>query len=368
MTYMQSCVSCDKTITAYLVIMRLTEKERQILFSAQLQANAPVPVIRKASGYREHSIRYCLQQSLETRVIEMRCFVDLCRLGYTMYTVYFSLAPDTVASREEFLSALIESPRVTWLGELGGDFQYGVTVCVRNLGEVARFLDELSERFGQIFLEKSIAARLLLSYFGNKYFAPKALDAARRKTDRKPKTVRDSFSYRVTESVVPIDELDHKILSALTAATYRSRRELARQLAVPLSTLEYRIKRLEEQQVIVGFYYQVDPQQIGVQSFLLLAAVKGIDRGLQERFWQFCTNHPNIVLAIHCLGNWDFEMAVDVEDARDIIRVTEEVRVALGGALHSLKTLPQFAYRKVCEYPPNQLIVPERKLAGLYDD
>ena len=176
-------------------------------------------------------------------------------------------------------------------------------------------MDELSADFGQVFLEKSIAIRLSLEYFGNKYLRPVKNDSERLE--------RASLTYAVTKDRVIIDETDHRILHGLTQLTYSSRSELSRLIGIPFSTLEHRIRRLEQKKVIVGFYHHIPPESIGMQSYLLLISIKDITSRFKERFRKFCVTHPSVVVFINTIGSWDFEVAVEVQESADIMRLTQ---------------------------------------------
>jgi len=319
-------------------MLKLSQKELDIFYCTQLQPNRPVQKIRELSGYRDHTIRYCVQRGLERGLLIPRCFVNLNLLGYNQYEIFFSTSSEKKQARSELLKALTESEKVSWIGEVGGDFQYGINICARSLCEVMDFLESFSSRFGQIFLEKQIALRISLDYFGNKYFSSK-------------KRAKKSLSYCVTDSRVQIDEVDHKILSTTMDLTHRSRRKLAQQTSLPLSTLEYRIKKLERAGVIVGYYYLINPAQIGIQSFLLLVGLKGVSAHFKQVFYKFCSEHPNIVVFIHNLGSWDFELVVEVEDSRFITTITQDLYDNFGSYLQFVKVLPYFGISKIVEYP-----------------
>ena len=92
-----------------------------------------------------------------------------------------------------------------------------------------------------------------------------------------------------------------------------------------------------------------------MQSFLLLIALRGSTPESREKFYDFCQQHPNIVIMIHALGRWDFELAVDVANARDIIAITQQVREVLASAVDFVRILPLFRYAKVSEYPFDSL-------------
>jgi len=318
--------------------MRLSERDRRILFYAQFYQDDNIDGLKALAHSQTHSIRYCLNQARVRGLAEQRRFINFCRLGFTPYALYFSLSGQSATEVAAILATLMESPSVSWVGELGGDYQFGLCYNARCSSDVLKFIDEISLRHGQVFSDKALAARLQLKFFGNKYLYPTASE-------------RWELGYQVSADTEQIDELDHRILQAFGNSHPRSQRALAQTLAVPASTIDYRTKKLKERGLLLETYLQFNPQLLGMQSFLLLVAVKGSTPDSRALFFEFCKRHPNIVLLIHALGNWDFELAVDVASARDIITITQQVREQLGTAIDFLKVLPLFRYAKVSEYP-----------------
>ena len=152
--------------------MRLSDKEKAIIFATQFSANLPVPEIAKMLNARDHTVHYCLRSLTERGIIRRTVFVDMCLLGFTEHAVYFSLAAAGQKIKEQLMKTLAESKRVIWLAELGGNFQYALTVCAKNIKEVSTFLDSLTRKFGDIFFEKSTATIVTFSLFKKKYLCP----------------------------------------------------------------------------------------------------------------------------------------------------------------------------------------------------
>jgi DNA-binding Lrp family transcriptional regulator len=177
-----------------------------------------------------------------------------------------------------------------------------------------------------------------LHFFGNKYLCPHT----------KPQRV---LSYAATQERERIDLTDHRMLCALMNVPGDTWRETARKLGMPFSTFEYRIRRLKEKGLIVGSYYQIVPEALGLQSFLLLLCVKGLDGETKQAFLKYCRAHPDIVLLIESVGSWDFELAVDVANTRHTIEIVQGLHERFSAHIVSCKILPSFSYTKVREYP-----------------
>jgi DNA-binding Lrp family transcriptional regulator len=315
--------------------MKISEKEATILASAELRVNAPISVLRKESGYREHTIRYALRSLLNRGVITPIPFINLHRLGYTIYSLFFTVGGEKRGAHDALIRSLIAAPNVLWVGEFGGEFQYGVGFGTKRLNGLIEFLTVISQKHGAIFHDKAVSVQISSTVFPRRYLSSKRFSV-------KPLTV--TFDKR---EPVPVDELDEKILSGLTTYGSLSHRQLALKLQVPLSTLELRLRKLRDQGVIAGDIYSVDAGRFKMESFKLLVYTKGLDSELTGRLHAFCASHRNITVLIDCLGSWGYEINVEVERPEEVSRIIQELYENFGSSIHTIKTLTKFRYPKV---------------------
>jgi DNA-binding Lrp family transcriptional regulator len=318
--------------------MALSGQQKDIFRTAELNGNLSIAELARLSSQRTHSVQYHISMAIERGWLKKHAFLNLSLLGYQQYEIYFSLAPEQKNTRDDLLRYLTNSSRISWLGELGGDFQYGMNICVASIEELLQFLNELSGTFGAIISDKYMAVRLSLHYFGNKYLSSK-------------NGLCKELSYQNSSKTVLTDETDHKILQYLSCHAGDSRRVMAQKLSLPQSTLDYRIRKMEKDGIIQGYYYLFAERLTGTESFLLLLSGRGFDEQVKSKLYQYAKKHPNITVLINCLGSWDHELVVEVENRCEIILVTEEIRDSFGTQLSSIRILPLFRYAKVVEYP-----------------
>ncbi len=322
--------------------MRLTSAQTKIIVAAQLNADASLTKLRGRAGVREHTIRYTLDRARMRGVIERRHFINLFKLGYLQHEVFFSLSSEQPGVREALLPHLKASDKISWIGRLGGDYQYGINICSRDVTEAVNFFDALSVRYGRAIIEKNLSLRVALTYFGNRYLAPTVKPAP-------------PLRYQSTTELVTIDQTDHRLLAALTSDGDASGHELARRLCIPQSTVDFRLKKLKSSGVIVGSYYALCGEQIGIQSFLCLIATRGIGSGFRDKALAFCAAHPEIVVCIESIGSWDFEFVIDALSSEEAMRTSEQILDYFGRDINWLKVIPLFGYPKVHEYPFSSL-------------
>jgi DNA-binding Lrp family transcriptional regulator len=318
--------------------MKLSPKEATILAASELRSQAPISLICKESGYRDHVVRHALRRLHERQVIKPVPLINLHRIGFTVYNVFFSSVAQGKGARQAIIRSFVAAPEVMWVGEFGGEYHYGVAFCARRPANVIEFLHKLSRQHKDMFLEKAVSLTISSTLFPRKYLSS-------RKMSVQPVTI----AY--DGNPVEIDGLDGKILSALTSYGELSHRQLALKLQIPLSTLELRVRKLRENKVIVGNIFVVSPAQFDRQSFKLLLYTKGIDPDLSARMLKFCAQHTDIVYLFECFGVWGFEVGVEVHKAEEVSSIMQEIYEAFGSSIITIKLLTKFRYPKVRWYP-----------------
>ena len=318
--------------------MKLSDKEATILAAAELRAQAPIEVLRKETGYREHIVRHALRRLREREVIRPLPVINLHQIGFSVYNVFFSSAALGKTARQALVKSFVSAPEVMWVGEFGGEYHYGVAFCARRPAHVIDFLHGISRKHKDVFLEKAVSLTISSTLYPRRYLSSRKFSV-------------DPIHIRYTNDPIEVDELDMRVLGALSTFGDLSHRQLASKVRVPLSTLELRIKKLREKEVIVGDIYVVSPSKFERQSYKLLIYTKGIDPDVSKKMHAFCSHHPDVVYLFECFGVWAFEMGVEVPAQEDVSVIMQEVYEAFGSAVTNIKLLTKFRYPKVRWFP-----------------
>ncbi len=310
--------------------MKLTDKERVVLAAAELQVEAPMPLLRKETGLREHTIRYALRRLIQREVATPIPLVNLQILGHTIFNIFFSVGAEKRSARQGLLKALIDAPEVVWVGEFGGEYQYGIAVVGTHIGTALDLLAQLSKKYQNVFFEKSVAIQSSVTVYHRKYLSSKRFSV-------KPLTCR------YTREIVEIDDLDRKILTGLASHGQDSHRQIALKLHIPLSTFELRVTKLKEAGVIVGQILAVNCAAFGMQGYKLLVYAKGMNLELARGLGRFCEQHRNVVYLIECIGSWDFEVGVEVTHPQEVTEIVQELYEEFGSLVHTIRLLNKFS-------------------------
>ena len=286
---------------------------------------------------RPSAVAYALRALRADRIITLRPIINYAQLGYMNIGVYFSLRSARRDRVEAFLSSLAQRGEVAWLGSLAGAFQYGMAVLVPSLTGFGDFLRELGEHNQSLLAARVAVPRLSVVQYP-RFAIPRQ--------PRPPSVIAPTRAQPTA-----IDALDHAVLHHLCNGEFESIRDVARQLSASTATVERRVTRLEREGVIVRWTYAVNTDRLGRHAFRLLLSTPHSSTTLEGKLREFCSRHPAITLLIQCLGGWDYELEVEVEDPKAITPIAQQLLEAFEGVVEEVQICSELTDWKFSLYP-----------------
>lgn len=122
-----------------------------------------------------------------------------------------------------------------------------------------------------------------------------------------------------------VDELDLKILKILQDDCRISLEQIAKTLGVPKSTIYYRIKRLEEEGIIEGYYAKINFAKLG-KDYLTITFVKAkYAPGYHEKIGEKLSKISGVWGVYFIFGENDFVVLTRSKDREDYLRKLEQM-------------------------------------------
>ncbi len=249
--------------------MSTLSKAEEVLSYFELRANASVVSAARALKMKIPTVRYQLSRLIETGVItSKRAYVDINRLGYTSYFVFFSLASSSPTLRTKLLKKLMDVPEVVWLCEVGGEYHYGVSIAVGSPREVLAFIESLSDIAPKLIRDKLLSIRVSVTTFPKKYLSSK----------RSSKILLTQGA----NTVESIDQTSKSVLYFLSKPSFDTERMFAEKSGIVPSTFSRKARELEKVKVITGYQYIVDVSKLQRQVYRLLIVMPYRDSNLKQ--------------------------------------------------------------------------------------
>lgn len=317
--------------------MSLSENERIVLSAACLDADMPAQELAQRTGLKEHIVRRTLESFEAKGTIKRVTYIDVYPLGYHYFEVYFRLLPG-IKNKAEIISYLQQSPQVSYFAQTGGELEFNMDVIAHKATDIIEFFDKLTEFSGGAIAEKKILVVESLCDYPLRFLAP-TLPGQR------------VLSFGNTETLVAIDELDHEILRLISARQMRSTAELARTLGAKASTIQYRLDRLKQNKVIVGYRFLPNLVQLGYQVFDFQIQTRGVSKSVKDAVNAFVEKEPAVYALLRTLGDWDFLLIAALQTTEEVDQLTAKISDALGKNLVRITAHPLIRHHKISFYP-----------------
>ncbi len=312
----------EKTQYLYIEIdlyqtMELDNLDKKVLYLLDTDGRMSLKAIAKKSHTSSEVVRYRIARLLKEGIIKkFITLVNFSELGYVGHGVFCSFRGEK--GREAGLKLLAEHDRVYWLAEFGGGYDLAFAIMAKDTYEFYTTLNRLKEQLAGLLGAWDVAIRILLIQFPRTYL----LKDEEKRGEKLPYFGK-ALGHR------KIDGADFKILKRLSQDARLEINALASASGLPPSTVAFRLKRLEQEQVIQGYAPQIACQNYGCQSYQLFLTVDNLDEQKRSEILRYCSANPNIVFLIETLGKWNFELIYEVNSQRELQKQMASLRQRL---------------------------------------
>lgn len=136
--------------------------------------------------------------------------------------------------------------------------------------------------------------------------------------------VENSANYDISLNIISIK--DRKILKELFEDARTPYSSIAKKVGLSKEVVNYRVKRLIDRGLLIGFNTVIDVNRLGWQIYFIKIKLRNIDALAEVEIIRSMVDHPNIAQVLKCIGNYDLILKVFVKDyvqANELIKNLE---------------------------------------------
>lgn len=293
----------------------------------QFDADLPLTKVASLTGLREHTVRRTLSALRDAGAVRRVTMVNWFTLGLTAYVVNLSLASQTAAERSRFLKELTRHDAIGWVREGGGALRYEFIIVVHSAAHARSVLGEILET-ARVQIGKSYYSEELRWFVFKRGYLPRVIQPSR------------MLTFEPKAEIVEIDEVDWRIIHAVTKRSLFTIRELAQQVGIPSATAEYRLKTLKKKGVILASILDLHLPYFGIQHYRIALRISRISDEITERLVQFGKSQSNVIALVSLFGAWDYAMRIEVPDTEALGEVLGALHEMLGAELRQTLLTP----------------------------
>ena len=300
--------------------MKLDKKDKQLLTllynNSRMSFTEMGKKLRLSSSAVERRMRQLKDEGIITLLF---ADVNLLKLGFRSYRLYFKFDVMDRETESEVLKLFEAHPRTPWGVICEGEYDVLWRVVAKDELEVEKIAYLMLEKFGDKIIEKTIVTTTYQAYLAWN----KALDSER----------HPAFPTEKITEVETVDEIDMKILSALYANSRETTVNLAKKVGLTPDAVQYRMKRLTESGFILGYTAWFDAKKLGFNYYKILISLRNATREKEQEFLRFCTENDSVIFLNRTIGSWDIEVDIIVRNNEDLHEFMRDMKTKFGPIL-----------------------------------
>ena len=296
---------------------KLDSIDKKILYVLDLNARIPTTKIAKKLRQSRERVNYRINNLVKKGVI--RKFVTMinpAKLEYSIYKMFFKFQNITKEKEQEAINWLINNDYIYWIATAKGRWDLNITIFARNINHFEEIMTEFISKYGEFILEQEFNTTLEVGIMSKDWLLPEI-------------KLLSKIVYVGGEiSDLKIDKTDVEILKVLANNARISAIDLAEKIGTTQKVVLYRIKQLEEKQIILGYTTSLNLEKLSVQFFKATINFNIMTKAIKKRVVEYCRNSSNIGFLIFCVGSWPLELELIVKDNKEFYEIMDKFREA----------------------------------------
>jgi DNA-binding Lrp family transcriptional regulator len=295
-------------------MIKIDAKDKKILYHLFQNSRQSFKVLGRKIGVSSDLISYRIKRLIKNRVItDFIVNLNIGKLGYTIVNEYYKFENITPKIKDEILNYLIKNNMTRYIGSIEGYYDLQVNYHVRDTLKFESFLDEFKMKYNR-FLYNRYGIFVIRGEIHN---FPFLLDSTINKGEPK-------FWGWGNREIVKIDDLDYKILKELSNDSRIPTKSIANNLNSTVTTINQRIKKLEETRVINNYTINIDWSKIGYRYFHIQITLNEYSK--KNKIMKFLRSNPHIYMIFKAIGyNIDIHCTFCLKSVEHMRSIIEDV-------------------------------------------
>lgn len=292
--------------------IKLDVKDKKILTLLDENSRYTNTQIAKKVGLSKPAVEYRLNRFEKNGVIfSYYTVIDITKLGFSQYKIYFKFQNATIEDEQKMINYWIVSNSSVWVGQIRGRWDLAVSILVQNNFEFGKILSDFMNEYSKFILEKDVLLTEYSPIYSREYLE---------------KTKHTEFIYGKPTEIIELDETDRKILKELSNNARINIVDLSVKLKLTRDVINYRIKKLVENGIIVQYRCYLNLHKIGINLYKIILRTKNLDEKSEKEIKKFVDEHKKATQFLKLIGSWDMEIEFETENEDELYQILNDLR------------------------------------------
>lgn len=296
-------------------------KDRKILYELDLNARQTDSEIAKKVGLSRDSVRYRINKLVENGYINyFMTLLNSMKLGYNWYRTFFKFQNLTIEKEKEIIGYLKDW--ASWISKVEGVWDLNTGIFVKNVYEYRDLINEFLLRYSS-FIERYDVSIVTREWSYHR-------DYLLNKKQKTSKPILMGFDSQKDYKKETIDETDYKILKTILKKARMKTIDIAREIKTTEMVVRYRLKKLIENGIIIGFKPFLNVHKLGYIYFKLHLTLQNLTPEKKKSIIHYIHQHSNTVHMTELVGGADLETEFQVKTNEEFYTHVQNLRLKFG--------------------------------------
>lgn len=294
------------------MVVKLDLKDKKILTLLDENARLSNSQIANRVGLSKPAVEYRLRRFEKNDVIfAYYTVIDFTKLGYSQYKIYFKFQDITLEDEKAIVDYWKNDKNSIWVAQIRGKWDLAVSILARSNFEFGKILSTFMNQFSKFILEKDVLLTEYSPIYAREYL-----------TETKP----SEFIYGIPTKIYELNETDKKILKALSTNARISILELAEKTKLSRDIINYRLKKLIKEKIIIQYRCYHNLQNLGINHYKIIFRTKNFDEQSEKQIKSYVSQHKKATQFLKLIGSWDLEIEFETENEDELYKILTDIR------------------------------------------
>jgi len=326
--------------------MSLDKIDYKILWNLDYNARIYLSDLSKNTNLSKQNLNYRIKKLIhENILLGFRSMIDIHRLGYLTYRIYFRFKNVDSQKEDEIINYFKTNDHVLWFVSTSGSWDLEAVFTARNEIHLNNIFKKVKEDLGSYFSKYNVSSSIFNYHFKRDYLLNKK---------------REEFTptyYGFEPEQEELDKLDIDILIQLSENCRQNNQEIAQKLGVTYHTVKNRIQELEKKKIIQSHRTLINLSTINRKFYKALIKLNNPTKEEEKKLYYFCSQHNFVVYLVEVLGGWQLEIETEVENEEEFTTLLRKIRNEFPNLILDYEILQVIKEHKLNYFPMGREIL-----------
>lgn len=316
---------------------KLDSKDWKILYQLDIDARQSNSEIGKKIKSSKEFVNYRIKRLIDEGIIKgFYTVIDTFKLGYLSCRFFVKLKNDTPKNEKEILDYFIRNSKYWWVDSISGFRNFGVVSWLKSIDDFQEEKEAFMKKFKNKIMEAQQSIYTRFYIYNREYLSNKK--------------IRETKGFILKGSQeIKLENTDYNILKNIANNAKKPITEIAQELKTTSMVVMYRIKKMKEQKIILGFRAMIDLSKIGYYWYKIEFELEKYE--VKKDLLSYFQVHPNIVYAYETIGGPDLEVELEVRSYEEFKSILDDIREKYGESIRNYEHMLWYKEHKLTFMP-----------------